>query len=262
MSLDYAGSSSEFSRIGKGLVIKTPRQVQAETRLFNKINHSFAVELEILKILQTHPRIVKSVCHGRNEGEGDPRAIVLTEANKGNLQQYLDNHSSDEISLELRQSWCLQVVEAIAYIHSHGVVHSDLRPENFLVHETSPGRLDLWLCDFGGSTCERLNLDGGQLPDSGFFDPRSDWISTWKTDSFSAASILYSILTGHWPYRQPGPFTSLQEMEDYESQVDALFEQRLFPDVDGLFAGTIIMKCWNHEYSSMEEVLVEMRAIS
>jgi serine/threonine protein kinase len=137
------------------------------------------------------------------------------------------------------------------------VIHSDLRPDNFLVHSAStiPVSLDLWLCDFGGSTCERLGLDGKHLPDPGFFDPNSDWISTKATDIFSIGSILYTILTGHWPHRRPGPFKTIEEMESYDQLVENLFRQREFPDVTGLFAGEIILGCWRNEYVSADIVI-------
>ncbi len=58
-----------------------------------------------------------------------------------------------------------------------------------------------------------------------------------NTDIFSIASVLYATLTGHWPYRGSGPFTTEQEMEEYRQKVDGLFEQRKFPD----FGGQVIM---------------------
>lgn len=64
-----------------------------------------------------------------------------------------------------------------AYIHRQGVLHPDLRPEDSLVHGAKPLSLDLWLCDFGGSYCETPGLDGGHLPDPGFFDPNAESVS-------------------------------------------------------------------------------------
>jgi hypothetical protein len=103
----------------------------------------------------------------------EPKGLLFTEANQGDLQNYLDTHK-DDISEDLRLKWCLQAAEAIAYLHSKGVIHSDLRPSNYLLHASNDdSNPDLLLSDFGGSYCKTANktIDGQHLPDSGFFNP-------------------------------------------------------------------------------------------
>ncbi|KND86401.1 putative serine/threonine-protein kinase gdt2 [Tolypocladium ophioglossoides CBS 100239] len=257
----FQGSTSHFCRVKRGVVLKYPVQIWSESSshklLTDKIANNFSVERQIFHLLGSHPRIVLYL--GWHDAPGDPRGLLLVESSYGNLQRYLDENY-ETTSSSLRRKWCIQVVESIAYIHRHDVIHSDLRPENFLVHATTPTSLDLWLCDFGGSTCEKLGLDGGHLPDSGFYDPKSEPVSTAQTDIFSVASVIYTILTGHWPYRGPGPFRTGEEMEEYRQRVDHLFEQGQFPDVDGLFAGKVIMKCWRNEYANADDVLQEFRS--
>ena len=51
-------------------------------------------------------------------------------------------------------------------------------------------------------------------------------------------------MTGHWPYKSPGPFASVQEADEYDEKVDALFMKREYPSVDGLQGGDIISDCW------------------
>ncbi|KAG9247661.1 kinase-like domain-containing protein, partial [Calycina marina] len=188
-----------------------------------------------------------------------PTGLLLAEASHGSLQRYLDNHY-DTIPLSLRKKWFLQAIESVAYIHNRGVIHSDLRPDNFLVHSTDPTSLDLWLCDFGAATCEeQLGLAVGGLPDAGVFDPNSKWEPTPATDIFSLGSVLYTILKGHWPYRAlRGSFDSLEEMEQYETLVDDRFKQGIFPDVKGLFGGEVIMGCWSQKYSDMNKILEDV----
>lgn len=135
--------------------------------------------------------------------------------------------------------------------HSRGVIHSDLRPENFLVHATTPTSLDLWLCDFGGSTCEELGLGGKHLPDPGFFNPNSEWVSSPATDIFTIGSILFTIVTGNWPHRGPGPFKATEEMEIHDQHVEELFRQSKFPDVEGLF--------WREGHAVLLDVEVHYR---
>ncbi|KJZ69956.1 hypothetical protein HIM_10648 [Hirsutella minnesotensis 3608] len=259
----FDGSTSLFLRVQRGVLLKYPRQIRRESSsyklLTDKIANNFLVERHILDLLGRHPRIVPYLgWHRASEGQ---QGVLLMEASHGNLQRYLDDHYDATSSL-LRMKWCLQAVESIVYIHRRGIIHSDIRPDNFLVHATTPTSLDLWLCDFGGSTCENFGLDGGHLPDSGFYDPRSEPVSTAQTDIFSVASVLYTILTGHWPYRGPGSFKTGAEMEEYRQKVDDLFARRLFPDIDGLFAGKVIKKCWRNEYANAEEVLQELRTYS
>lgn len=101
-------------------------------------------------------------------------------------------------------------------------------------------------------------MDGGHLPDSGFFDPTQRDLSTPATDIFSLGSILYVILTGHWPYKLPGTFKTVEEMDEYGQNVGALFKQGKFPDVGGLVGRQTIRSCWTKKYSSATQILRDL----
>ncbi|OBT69715.1 hypothetical protein VE03_00872 [Pseudogymnoascus sp. 23342-1-I1] len=193
--------------------------------IVQEIKHSFSVEEDILGILGPHPNLAKFLGPSEN-----PRGLLFAEANRGNLQTYLD-----------------------AYNDEKNVIHSDQRPENYLVHSDDNGTLNVYPTDFGGSTCG--DIDGGHLPDAGFFNPRSAWVSTVDTDIFSLGSVFYTIMTGHWPYKSPGPFESVEEKCNYEETVDALFSEGKFPAVNGLVGGAIIQGCWTEQYKDAETLL-------
>lgn len=162
------------------------------------------------------------------------------------------------MDVSLRKRFCLQVIEAVAYIESRDVIHSDLRLEQYLVHATSRTSLDILLCDFGGSTCPALGLDGNHLPEDPFFDPTQDGTSTPATDIFSLGSILYTILVGHLPHKQPGQF-GLDEEDRYRTHVYEHFARGEFPDVTNLIAGSVIMGCWKKKYQTVKEVLCALK---
>lgn len=75
-----------------------------------------------------------------------PEGIRLAEVNSGTLQHYLGKLENQVV----RNSLCKQLLKAVEFIHDRGVIHSDLRPENCLLHQTVSG-LNLSVCDFGGS---------------------------------------------------------------------------------------------------------------
>jgi len=136
------------------------------------------------------------------------------------------------------------------------VVHSDLRPRNILVHETTPGSRDLLLCDFGGSTCDELGLDGGCLPDGPFYHPTFGFKSTPALDIFGLGSLFYTILTGYWPYRSTsGPPETIDEKIAYEKELAEAFNEGKYPDMTRIIGGSVILACWTKQYLTAEEVL-------
>ncbi|KAI2764155.1 hypothetical protein DTO012A8_9517 [Penicillium roqueforti] len=248
------GSTSLIVRLKPGVIVKCPRyswwhsDTADATSFVKDIKHSFEVEERLFDILGTHPSIVRYI--GTSE---EPRGLLFDEASDGNLQDYIDQHN-DDIDLNLRLKWCCQAAEAVYYIHQKGVIHSDLRPDNFLLHSDSKSKLNLLLCDFGGST-NGGDIDGGHLPDPGFFNPSKPWVSTEAVDIFSLGSVFYTIMTGHWPYKSPGPFRSVAENNEYEERVDALFASQQYPSVDGLAGGAVIEGCWGDRYSDMASLI-------
>ncbi|KAI0425793.1 kinase-like protein [Xylaria sp. FL1042] len=246
----FLGSSAVFFRVEPGVVLKAPVTVSKDKTIRERpsVAKNYIVERQIFDRLGQHPRIVK--CLGWVTEF--PTGLLLAEASHGSLQCLIDT-DNEVIPLSLRKRWVRQAIESLACIHDRGVIHSDLRPDNFLVHGN-----DLWLCDFGKSACEELGISGGGVPDAGFFDPSSPWESTPSTDIFSLGSVLYTILRGHWPYRtQSGSFETLEEMDQYAVHAEDLFRQGIFPEVGDLFGGEIILGCWTKKYATVQDILNE-----
>lgn len=55
---------------------------------------------------------------------------------------------NDHISREHRQFFTYQLIRGLKYIHSAGVIHRDIKPQNLLVNK----KCDLKICDFGLAT--------------------------------------------------------------------------------------------------------------
>lgn len=156
----FEGSTSEFRRVQKGVVLKYPRQILRESKLYEvltrDVDTSFSVELQILEILEHHLRI--EIPWGKQWRRGPAR------------------HSPCR-----GQSW-----RSSAILGRKRKQNLPDSPQKMVstVHETMPAFLDLWLCDFGGSKCDELGIYGGHLPDSGFLDPRSEPIPKKQMDIF------------------------------------------------------------------------------
>ncbi|PNY25167.1 Uncharacterized protein TCAP_04890 [Tolypocladium capitatum] len=85
------------ARLERGIVLKYPRyawldypNAENEYLAVRETKTSFNVEEAVLNAFGDHPRIVKFL--GTSY---DPRGLKFAEANKGNLQQYLDHHFNE-----------------------------------------------------------------------------------------------------------------------------------------------------------------------
>jgi serine/threonine protein kinase len=93
-----------------------------------------------------------------------------------------------------------QLVEAVAYVHTKGIVHSNLSTTNVLVHRVSQ-TIRLIVAESSDSQCQELNLYGRLLPDTSFLAPllTQQEFDLPEMDVFSLGVLIYIILSaGLW----------------------------------------------------------------
>ncbi|KAG8687262.1 hypothetical protein FRC11_007514, partial [Ceratobasidium sp. 423] len=88
----------------------------------------------------SHPGVLKPLGFAQLRGE---IALVSPWMNEGSLKMYLEKNLDTGDRIEL----CIQVAQALEYLHLNGVVHGDLKPENILM--SGDGRVQL--TDFGSA---------------------------------------------------------------------------------------------------------------
>ncbi|KAF1970577.1 kinase-like protein [Bimuria novae-zelandiae CBS 107.79] len=266
--LSYEGSTGVIYRLGKGLVAKMPWPTANEHHA-EELEKAFNIEqriLEHLSLIGAPPGII--AYHGPCMINGRKEGLLLSEANCGDLQAYIDRENVDET---LRRKWSLQIAHAVAYIHENGIVHMNLSTSNVLLHRTGQS-MDAILADFGGSRCAGLGLYGDLLPDSPFLDPRlvqlhdpssnGSLVSLPKVDVFSLGVVIYTIMTGHYPFREGPAPGSLEENHAYNSHVQSRYRRGEFPDLSEVYFGDVIAGCCcERRFNTAKEVVAAMEAI-
>ena len=174
-------------------VIFDPNITEALLEEFNN-------EIEKLFILR-HPYIIQ--LYGITDSEKNQKLAVITElAPKGSLFDYLHKNpkTKNNIPLEFKNRITKQLIHTMAYIHSRGYVHRDLKTQNILLDKN----LDMKLWDFGLTKLKsELNSGSGQfagtpcymapeLFDRKYYDE--------KIDVFAFGTVVWEIYTQKIPY--------------------------------------------------------------
>ena len=182
-------------------------------------------------------------------GVEEPASVILELAEYGRLDKYLWD-SKYNFAFNQRKPpsqddlyrWARQAAEALSFAHSCGVLHSDIHCVNFLLDE----ELNLKVADWAGAS-----IDGSK---SWSFYRRTHQLldvkgTTIASEIFGLGSALYWMVSGH------DLFPELDGDHEKEG-IRHRFQEKKFPDTSELLVlRTVIMKCWNLEYSSMAEVI-------
>ncbi|KAJ5697171.1 hypothetical protein N7488_010855 [Penicillium malachiteum] len=146
-----------------------------------------AIEIEgrVYEHLGKNKRIAR--CIAWREGSID----LQFEYNR-DLERYL---KTTDVSHSIRYRMVRQAIEAVVFIHSKDVIHSDLSARQLLVDRN----LNVRLSDFGGSSLQ--GCDALVMENSSHFLPRDEKSpNTVQSDLFALGSTIYEILEGKRPY--------------------------------------------------------------
>ena len=167
---------------------------------FNKKKNNFPIhkikyEIKIMQKLRNNKKIVKLLEAFENEKYF---FIIMENVIGGNLFNAINkmNKLSEAISRNIFK----QLIEAIKYIHSKGIVHRDIKPDNILLNLNN----NIKLCDFGVSKeIKKGQLISDSCGTPAFIAPEillDEPYDPYKTDIWSSGVVLYVMISGFFPF--------------------------------------------------------------
>ncbi|NXG58814.1 STK36 kinase, partial [Hemiprocne comata] len=195
--LEMIGEGS-FGRVYKGrrkhsaqvVALKfIPKVGQSEKELKN-----LQREIEIMRGLH-HPNIIQML----DTFETDKEVVVVADYAEGELFQILEDDGSLPEDQQV-QTIAAQLVSALYYLHSHRILHRDMKPQNILLGKDGVVKL----CDFGFAramsihTMVLTSIKGTPL----YMSPElvREQPYDHKADLWSMGCILYELFVGTPPF--------------------------------------------------------------
>jgi serine/threonine-protein kinase len=166
-------------------------------RVAIKVPHAHYVSDEMMDLFRQEVRLVARLDHPNVLGVKDAsiidgRFVIVSLIGNETLDERLKRRISVAKAYELGE----QMLDAAAYAHEHGIVHCDIKPDNFIMFDDDHVRLT----DFGIAKVSRYTIEGSGTGTVGFMAPEQAMgRPSARSDVFSLGLILYRMLSGKWP---------------------------------------------------------------
>lgn len=136
-------------------------------------------------------------------GEEDGHPYLVMEFLEGHtLKQVIHEHWP--LSLLEKVRIMTQVAEGLAYAHSKGVVHRDVKPENIMLLPDDNVKIMDFGIALGPNRNAAVTQTGGIIGTPSYFAPEQleGYKATEQSDIFSFGDVFYELLTGVHPFEQ------------------------------------------------------------
>lgn len=155
--------------------------------------------------------------------------MIMELCDGGDLFEYVVNNDRDETTIK---TIFLQILNAVEYLHDHGVYHRDIKLENILIQQD---QLVCKVADFGLATRDRYSsefgcgsttylgpehFDDDDDDEQGYYEP----YDTAKSDIWSLGILLLGLLFGQNPWEEATiQDPSFQEFRENENALKKIF---------------------------------------
>lgn len=150
-------------------------------------------EIKILKKLNNNKNILNYIEHFNFRSH----ICVVTELLYLDMFKVLEFTNYKGFSIGLIKEISKQLLNGLKFIHSNGIIHGDLKPENIMLCEPSPNRFNIKIIDFGSSS--KLNEISFPYIQSRFYRSPEVLIGArydYKIDVWSFGCIVYELFIG------------------------------------------------------------------
>ncbi|KAI0633279.1 kinase-like protein [Trametes polyzona] len=235
--LDELGEGS-YSTVYHGRLRATGQEYaikridKAHLKRHQKEATALAEKNTLVRLGSGHPGIVR--LHWTFQDEWS-LFFVLDLARNGELQTRIARMGS--LSIECVRYYSAQIVDALAYMHSKGVIHRDLKPENLLLDDA----FRIKITDFGTGKI----LDSGGEPTKTFVGT-AQYVSpellehnesSKSSDFWALGCIIYQMIAGRFVFRGLSDWQKIKQLEysfpeGFDEQAQDLVRKLLVRDPD------------------------------
>jgi serine/threonine protein kinase len=205
-----------------------------------------------------HPNIVQAIEYIR---DAPMPALVMDYFSSENLKTHIVR--SQDFIHEHAKGIVLQVCDALNYVHGHGLIHLDMKPENVLVADDGLTKMiDFALAEETGRSLAQLLTRRRIAGTRPYIAPET--IRRVKpdvrTDIYSLGITIYEMLTGRPPFVSEDRDSLLRMHLKQQAPFMRMYNPNVSMKMDQ-FVLEMLAKKREHRPENMEEVIRRMKRI-
>ena len=204
-----------------------------------------------------HPNILNIYDYGEEHGTA---YIVMEYISEGTLKDHLTNRPMEWLDAA---PLVVPVGRALAYAHSQGVVHRDVKPANILLARSDwPMLADFGLVKLVGHQ-RGITRPGVSIGTPAYFSPEQaagDDVDH-RSDIYSLAVVIYQLLTGRLPFVSDSPIELMLQRLKESPPPPRRFNLRIKPQLEIIILRALSRKP-EARYANMEALVNDLARIS
>ncbi|KAG5439823.1 hypothetical protein PCANB_000105 [Pneumocystis canis] len=199
---------------------------------------NFKDEIKLLKKLSGHERIIKLYDSEINDAKG--YLIMIMEIGEIDLSHLLAKQHQRPLDINFVRLYWDQMLQAVQAVHDQKIVHSDLKPANFLLVEGSLKLIDFGIAKAIGNDTTNIHRDS-QIGTINYMSPEALSEAHPITpgdqkimklgrasDIWSLGCILYQMVYGKTPFAHLTMFQKVKAIPDPRYPIN--FPNMAFPN--------------------------------
>jgi len=209
--------------------------------------------------LLNHPNVC--IIHDIKD-EGEHHFIVMEFVDGQTLRKRIYGSAGQHLDEKTTAGYAMQIGEALAEAHKHGIVHRDIKADNIMINARGQVKvMDFGLAKLKGSL--KLTRAASTIGTLGYMAPeqvRGDEVDA-RSDIFSYGVLLFEMLTGRMPFRGEHDAAMMYSIMNEDPESAGKFNTEVSPDIERII-DRALEKDPEDRFQHIDDLVSELRRLA